>query len=176
MERGRATQSPGSVSGMKKRRHNPNLAKIHFNYTVEEVASQYGVYKGTVRAWIKAGLPVLDDKRPMLILGSDLAAFHKARRTKNKQKCKPGEMYCVKCHAPKVPDSNMVDYETVTEKIGNLVAICPTCYSTMNRRVSLAKLDQVRGKMDITMPQVLRHIVESNQPSVNSDLNRSMAT
>ncbi|SEL30624.1 helix-turn-helix domain-containing protein [Nitrosovibrio tenuis] len=161
---------------MQKRRHNPNLAKIHRNYTVEEVSSLYAVYKGTVRAWIKAGLPVLNDKRPMLILGSDLAAFHKARKTKNKQTCKPGEMYCVKCHAPKEPDGNMVDYETVTEKIGNLVAICPDCYSTMNRRVSLAKLDQVRGKMNITLPLPLQHIVESNRPSVNSDLNRSMAT
>jgi len=176
MERRRTAQSLGSVSGMKKRRHNPNLAKIHFNYTVEEVANLYGVFKGTVRAWIKAGLPVLNDKRPMLILGSDLAAFHQARRTKNKQKCKPGEMYCVKCHAPKVPDGNMVEYKPKTETLGNLVAICPDCYSIMNRCVSLAKLDQVRGKMDISMPLPLRHIAESNQPSVNSNLNRSMAT
>jgi hypothetical protein len=151
MERGRAAQSTGSVSMKQKRRHNPNLAKIHRRYTVEEAASVYDVAKGTVRAWIKAGLPVLDDKRPMLIPGSDLAAFHQARRTKNKQKCKPGEMYCVKCHAPKIPDGNMVDYEAVNEKIGNLVAICPTCYSTMNRCVSLAKLELVRGNMDITM-------------------------
>lgn len=161
---------------MKKRLHNPNLAKIHFNYTVEEAASLYKVYKGTVRSWIKAGLPVLSDKRPMLILGGDLAAFHKARRTKNKQKCKPGEMYCVKCHAPKVPDGNMVEYKPKTEMLGNLVAICPVCYSIMNRCVSLARLEQVRGEMDITMPLPQRHIVDSNDPSVNSDLSRSMAT
>jgi len=161
---------------MQKRRHNPNLAKTHRSYTVEETASLYGVFKGTVRAWINAGLPAINDKRPMLILGSDLAAFHKARRTKNKQKCKSGEIYCVRCHAPKVPDGNMVEYKIVTETLGNLVAICPTCYSIMNRRVNFAKLDQVCGQMDITMPQALRHIVESNQPSVNSDLNRSMAT
>lgn len=143
---------------------------------MEEIADLYGVFKGTVRNWIKAGLAVLNDKRPMLILGRDLVAFHQAKNSKNKLKCKPGEMYCVKCHAPKVPDGNMVDYEAVTEKIGNLVAICPTCYSTMNRRVSIAKLDQVLGKMDITLPLPLQHIVESNQPSGNSDLNRSMPT
>ena len=159
-----------------KRSHNPNLAKIHRNYTVDEVASLYSVFKGTVRNWIKAGLHVLDEKRPMLILGCDLAAFHKARQTKNKQKCKTGEMYCVKCRTPKVPDGNMVDYEAITEKMGNLVAICPDCYSTINRRVNFAKLDQVRGQMDISMTQALRHIVESNQPSVNSDLKRSMET
>ena len=142
---------------MKKRLYNPNLAKIHRNYTVDEVASLYVVFKGTVRNWIKAGLPVLNDKRPMLILGSDLAAFHQAKRTKNKQKCKPGEMYCVKCRAPKKPDGE-AEYQQKTATLGNLVGICPDCYTIMNRRVSLAKLGQVRGKMDITMPQALRHI------------------
>ena len=143
---------------MKKRLHNPNRAKMHRNYTVEEVASLYDVFKGTVRAWIKAGLPVLDDKRPMLILGSDLAAFHQARRTKNKQKCKPGEIYCVRCRAPKMPAGDMADYRIITEKIGNLEAICPDCDKIMNRRVSLSRLEQIRGNLDITMPQALQHI------------------
>ena len=129
---------------MKKRRHNPNLAKIHFNYTVEEVANLYGVFKGTVRAWIKAGLPVINDKRPMLILGRDLATFHQVMRTINKQKCKLGELYCFRCRTPKLPDGDMVEYQIVTEKIWNLVAICPDCYTIMNQRVNLAKLEQVR--------------------------------
>jgi hypothetical protein len=144
MERRRTAQSPGSVSGMKKRRYNSSLAKTHFNYTVEEVASLYGVFKGTVRAWIKDGLPVLDDKRPMLILGSDLAVFHQARRTISKKKCKPGELYCFRCRTPKMPDGDMVEYQIVTEKIWNLVAICPDCCTIMNQRVNLAKLEQVR--------------------------------
>ncbi len=155
---------------MKKRLHNPNIAKIHRNYTVEEVASLYDVFKGTVRAWIKTGLPTLNDKRPMLILGRDLVAFHQARRTKNKQKCKPGEIYCVRCRAPKKPAGDMADYQIITDKIGNLEAICPDCDKIMNRRVSLTKLEHVRGEMTITLPQALRHIIESNQPSVNSDL------
>jgi len=158
---------------MKKRLHNPNLAKIHRSYTVEEVATLYGVFKGTVRAWIKAGLPVLDDKRPMLILGSDLAAFHQAKRMKAKQKCQPGEMYCVRCRAPKSPALGMADYKPITATMGNLVAICPTCDAIMNRRTSIAKMEHVREILDITMPQALQHIVESNQPSVNSDLKRS---
>ena len=155
---------------MKKRLHNPNLAKIHRSYTVEEAADLFGVFKGTVRAWIKGGLPVLDDKRPMLIAGSDLVAFHQARRTKNKKKCEPGEIYCVRCRTPKAPAGNMAYYQIITEKLGNLEAICPDCDKIINRRVSLTNLDQVRGNLDITMPQALLHIVDSNQPSVNSDL------
>lgn len=149
---------------MKKRLHNPNRAKLHRNYTVEEAADLYGVFKGTVSNWIKAGLPVLNEKRPMLIVGSALAEFHQARRTKNKQKCKPGEIYCVRCRTPKAPAGNMADYRIVTEKIGNLEAICPTCDNIINRRVSLAQLELVRGKLDITLPQALQHKQGNNKP------------
>ena len=45
------------------------------------------------------------------------------------------------------------------------------CFWTAEyRRVSMAKLGQVQGKMDITFPQALRRVSESNQPTVNSDL------
>ncbi len=155
---------------MRKRHPNYRLVKIHRSYTVEEIANLFGVHKNTVRAWLEAGLPTCDDKRPMLILGHDLAAFLQARRARNKQTCRPGEIYCVRCHAPKFPAGDMADYQPVTAKFGNLTAICPDCNSIMNRRVSMAKLGQVRGKMDITFPQALQRLSESNQPTVNSDL------
>ena len=155
---------------MSKRHPNPRLAKIHRNYTVEEIAALFGVHRNTVREWVKRGLPTNDDRRPMLILGRDLVAFLQVRRAKNKRTCQPGEIYCVRCRAPKAPAADMADYQTVTETLGNLIAICPDCGSIMNRRVSLAKLEQIRGKIDITMPQALPHIDESARPSVNSDL------
>ncbi len=60
---------------MAKRRPNYRQVKIHRSYSVEEIASLFGTHKNTVRAWVKAGLPTSDGKRPMLILGVDLAAF-----------------------------------------------------------------------------------------------------
>jgi hypothetical protein len=156
---------------MKKKRHpNHRLVKIHRSYTVEEIANLFGIHKNTVRHWVKAGLTSIDDKRPMLILGHVLVAFLQARRVKNKQTCKPGELYCVRYRNPKSPAGDMAEYSPITEKFGNLIAICPDCNSIMNRRVSIADLGQVCGKMDITFPQAIRHIVESNKPTVNSDL------
>ena len=138
----------------KKKRHpNLNLAKIYYNYTVEEVAGLFGVYKGTVRNWVKMGLQAINDIRPMLIHGQDLRAFLQAQRVKNKRKCQLGEMYCFKCRAPKAPAIGMVDYEPKTATTGNLVGMCPDCDTIMNRRTSLAKLEQFRGQLDITMPQ-----------------------
>ena len=154
---------------MGKRHPNPRLAKIHRNYTVDEIAGLFDVHKNTVRQWLKQGLPTSDGRRPMLILGRDLAAFLSARRAKNKRACRPGEIYCVRCRAPRAPAGGMVDYTPSTATLGNLVAICSTCETMIYRRVSLAKLDQVRGDLDITMPKALQHIGESPQPSVNSD-------
>ena len=155
---------------MAKRSQNPRLAKIHRNYTVEEVASLYGNHKNTVREWIKQGLPILNEKRPMLILGSDLAGFLQKRRLQNKKTCQPGEIYCIRCHSPKVPAGNMAECQRVNETLGNLIGICPDCELIMNRRVNLAKIDVIKGKLDIMFPQALQHIDESIKPTVNSDL------
>lgn len=130
---------------MGKRHPNPRLVKIHRNYTVEEVTRLLGVHKNTVRTWIKQGLPTINDKRPMLVLGPDLSAFLQAKRAKNKRPCKPGEMYCVRCRAPKAPAGNMVEYKPQTESLGNLFGICPDCDAGMNRRVSLPKWSRFEG-------------------------------
>ena len=156
---------------MSKRHSNPRLAKIHRNYTVEEVAALFGVHKNSVRNWVKCGLPTNDDRRPMLILGRDLVAFLQVKRMKNKRPCQPGEIYCVRCRAAQKPAGDMADYEPVTATMGNLIGICPSCEAMMYRRVSLAQLVQVGADLDITMTQALPHINESPQPCVNSDLN-----
>ena len=154
---------------MGKRHPNPRLAKIHRSYTVDEVARLFDVHRNTVRQWVKHGLPTNDGRRPILILGRDLVAFLRARRAKNKQSCQPGEIYCVRCRAPRSPAGGMVDYEPVTRTLGTLIAMCSACETMIYRRVSLAKLEQVRGGLDVTMPKAPSHIGESAQPFVNSD-------
>lgn len=159
---------------MKKRNHNHRLIKIHRCYTVEGIADLFNIHKNTVRIWIKHGLPTIDDKRPMLIHGHDLAVFFQARRIKNKKKCKPGEMYCVRCHTTHVPAGNMVEYQSINEKLGNLVALCPCCHSIMNRRVSLANLVHAMEKMNITFPKAQGHIADRTHPTINSDLEKAI--
>jgi hypothetical protein len=153
-------------------KHHPNYRRVktHRSYTVEEAAAVLDVHKNTVFQWTKSGLSTCDNKRPKLILGRELIAFLQAARTKNKRTCRPGEIYCVRCRAPRFPAGDMADYEPITEKFGNLVAICPACGSIMNRRASMARLSLVQGKMNIAFPHALRRLIEITQPTVNSDL------
>ena len=156
------------------RHPNHRLAKIHRNYTVEEIARLFGVHRNTVREWVKRGLPTIDRKRPMLVLGRDLVAFVRARRLRNKRTCQPGEIYCVRCRVPQNPAGDMAEYQPGTATLGNLIGICPSCDSLMYRRVNLARLEQVRGRLDITMPQALSRLGETSIPTVNCDLERKV--
>ena len=146
---------------MTKRHQNPRLAKIHRSYRVDEIADLYRVHKNTVLNWIKQGLPVFDNKRPLMILGSDLNAFHAKLRAKNKHPCKLNEIYCMKCKTPKNPMPDMVELQSVNDKIGNLVAICPECETMMYRRISMAKIKQFSTAMGFTLPQAHLHIIDT---------------
>jgi hypothetical protein len=155
---------------MGKRHPNHRLVKIHRSYTVQEIAKLFGIHKNTVRRWVKDGLATIDDKRPMLILGHVLVEFLQVRRAKSKQPCMSGELYCVRCRSPKSPAGDMAEYSPITEKFGNLIAICPDCNALMNRRVSLAKIGQNRDKIDISFPDEVRQLIDSTKPTVNGDL------
>jgi hypothetical protein len=157
---------------MRKRRPNYRLVKIHRNYTVEEIARLFGAHKNTVRQWFKSGLKTLDRRRPLLVHGSELSAFLRDRKQNNKRPCQPGEFYCLRCRAPKQPDGDMADYLPITERLGNLEGICPDCGSMIYRRASLAKLDQIRGKLDITFREAPGQVSERQEPSLNSDISQ----
>jgi len=157
---------------MPKRHPNYRLVKIHRNYTVEDVANLFGVHKNTVRRWINGGLETLDQRRPLLVHGIELAAYLQARRVKNKRPCQSGEIYCVRCRAPKRPAGNLVDYLPITVSQGNLSGICPNCDAMIYRRASLAKLPEIQGNLDITFPEAERRISELDSSTVNGDFSQ----
>jgi excisionase family DNA binding protein len=136
------------------RRHDCRRVKIHRTYSVPEAAKLLGVHKNTVRQWIKRGLPVIEEKRPLLIHGSDLKNFLKAQQPK-KQPCQPGEIYCVRCRAPKRPAGDMVDFLHKGAGRGLLQGICPTCSTLIHRLVtprSCATLEEI-FKVTHRLPQ-----------------------
>lgn len=153
-----------------KRNFNPRLAKIHRSYTVEEVARLFTVHKQTVRNWINAGLPTLASKRPILIHGSDLREFHDARRKKQKQWCRPGELFCLKCRAPRRPAGAMLDYLPINLVSGNFRGICPTCDGFIHRRVGLAQIDVAKGDCTVEYPHGRQRLTDTTKPSLDCHL------
>jgi hypothetical protein len=127
------------------------------------------VHKNTVRAWRKAGLGPIDDRRPTLFLGNTLAAFLESRRTRNKRPLRPGQIYCVACRAPKEPALGMAEYVPLTPTSGNMRGLCPNCERLIHRRVSKAKLIAIAGQLEVTITEAQLRIRDANEPSVNSD-------
>ncbi len=151
---------------------NPNKAKIHRSYTVEEIAELFSVHKNTVRAWLKSGLPICDDRKPMLILGANLRAFLQEKNSKRKQKCQPWEMYCVRCRKPQTPLGRMADYVADNEVRGRLVALCPECEGGLNKYINLSAIEALDAKLDVALPRALNHLNKMNKPLLNSDFNK----
>ena len=144
---------------MTKRRPNARWLKKNRSYEIKELARKVGVHPNTVRRWIKDdGLPTIDDRRPILIKGEAAQAFFDERKQSRKCVLKPGEIYCVCCRKPKRPAEDMADYLALGSKHGNLQGICPDCGNLIYRSVSLAKLDTVRGDLEVAIPEALQRI------------------
>jgi len=151
------------------RRPNPRLVKIHRSYSVEDISRLFGIHKNTVRSWLKQGLIAIDDRRPTLVLGKELSRFVRERRQKAKQRCGPGRIFCIACRAPKVPAGNIADCIATSSSAGQLCGICPECDRVIYRRVNPAKIDVIRGDLEITITQASARIRERAIPSVNCD-------
>lgn len=161
---------------MKRRRIDPRLAKSHRNYTVEEAARLWGVHRQTVRAWLKAGLQPIEGGRPTVILGPELRRFLTSRRAARKRPTPPGMIYCLRCREPRPPDGGIADYKPCSAGAGDLIGICPVCETMLYRRVSLAKLEAVRGQLKVTVTQADTRISDCASPSLNHDSNSPGAT
>jgi hypothetical protein len=146
------------------RRLNPGRIKMHRSYSIEEAARTLGVHKNTVSNWLKNGLDPIDRQRPILIQGRILRAFLNERRKSQKSRCALGELYCLKCRAPKRPLDRKAVYIPLTSSGGNLQGRCPDCQAIICRRVSLARIDEFRGLLIITHKQVQSRINDRSIP------------
>jgi hypothetical protein len=131
------------------------------------------VHRNTVRAWIKSGLTVCGTLRPYLIRGGDLRSYLHGRRKQNKHPCKQWEFYCLTCRAPKTPAGKMADCRASKGGLGMLEGYCTDCDRMMYRCVNLAKLDQFRNHLDITLTMADSRITQRTHPILNGDFKQS---
>lgn len=126
------------------KRPNPRAIRAARTYTVEEAAIALNVSIGTVRSWVKAGLPLMASRRPYLILGDALRSFLKDRAAKGKVSLGPDQLYCLTCKAARTPMGLMVDCIPQTATTARLLGLCDVCGGTCNRMVSRSRIDEFR--------------------------------
>jgi hypothetical protein len=128
-----------------------------------------------VAASFRPAVPTTDAKRPLLIHGAELRAFFNARKP-IKQKCRPGEFYCLSCKAPKRPAFDMAQYTPSTPSRGLLSGFCPTCERPIYRAVSLATIEQKLGGLKVALPIAERRLNDISSPLSNVDFRKDART
>ena len=124
--------------------------KTKYSYTIDEAARTLNVHTNTVRHWARrGGLPLMDGTRPHLILGAALVDFLKSKRIALKRKCGPGEMYCLKCRAPRGADANKIEQCRMPPGRTRIVSCCSTCGTAMHRFVADRELSAVLLRMGV---------------------------
>lgn len=140
-------------------RLNPNHVKIHRSYTVIEVSETLEVHPKTVRNWIKAGLTVIDETRPLLIHGSDLKVFLKHRRKAHLHQCELTEMYCFKCKSAKQPSIEKLSFIAKPAGMAQMTGCCSECGNKMNKYVSWRDVNEIWTGLGGKLPIGEKHLV-----------------
>src|SRR5271170_8501833 len=135
-------------------------------YNVREAAKATGATPGTVRNWQKTGLQAIVGIYPAIFRGIDIIAFLGLRNRARKQPCGPGRLFCFRCKAPRRPAFNEVEFWPDGSKLGTLRGLCPDCTTTMNRRVSLAKLKGAAGDLKVSMRHADSRLSETTMPQL----------
>jgi hypothetical protein len=151
------------------RTYNPRRARAGLSYTVQDVAEIYGLHKNSVLQWIKDGLPIIDQRKPYLIHGGDLAEYLRMKRSGRKRSCKPNEFFCFKCRAPRPAWENVADIQIRDKKRLSISGLCAVCRTAVHRAGSVRKLAEYQEIFSI---QTLREprITDCSSPIVNSDM------
>jgi hypothetical protein len=161
---------------MSRRRANPNLIKIHRNYTARELADRLGVHKNTVRHWQRNGLAPIDGQRPHLFKGAAARTFLVARYAKRKRPCPAGTLYCFRCREPRQPVATCVEYLQMRPTSGNLRGICVDCGTLMHRRVRQEAIHSVLPGLLVQIREAPSRLSESSDRSLDCDPERRSAT
>ncbi len=124
------------------RRPNHRAIRTARTYEIDEAAKALGVSTGTVRNWVKAGLPIMKAQRPYLILGEALKDFLQDRTKGRKVTLGPTQLYCLSCKASRTPMGMLVDCLPQTATTARLIGLCEVCSGTCNRMVSRSKIGE----------------------------------
>lgn len=112
-------------------RFNPQIIHGHLSYQIREIMDVLDISQKTCLRWIAEGLPVVPgQKKPILIMGSDLKTFIRLKNSKKKVQLKRHEFYCLKCKA-----ARRAKHGTILKSGDTKKGECSVCSSKMTRKI-----------------------------------------
>lgn len=155
----------------KRRTYNTRLIKHNHTYRYHEIADLFGLHSNVIPRWIKNGLCRIDDKKPYLVHGSDLAAYLQSRQKSRKKRCAEDEAFCCKCRLPRRMWENIVDLEIKNQKTLVISGLCIACDTPMKKIGSISKMAIYEKIFKIQTLEGFS-ILDSDHPSVKCDLEK----
>ena len=140
----------------KKRRPDFRRIRPSKTYSLSEIAETLDRDIATVCRWVRDGLPTLGGQRPLIVLGSELKVWLRAKWSARKQPCQAGELFCCTCHKPKKPRPGSVRIVPNNEKTVSIKAECDVCGTRMTQIRSRAKIVEIEETFRTLMQQVQR--------------------
>ena len=128
-----------------KRNYNTRKIKGNWSYSIDELASLFGVHPATVRDWIKKGLPTIDKQRPFLMHGPATRQWLENRQKARSWPREYGKLPCFTCKSQrKIIFGSFQILSSNTRKI-KIQGQCVTCKRPIGRgdtKANEAKLIQ----------------------------------
>lgn len=159
----------------KKRKYNTNLIKETLNYSIYDIASLFVIHRTTVRQWLKEGLPMIDNHKPFIVLGTDLKEFLKKRQGNRKTKCNSNELYCCKCRVPRTSWENIVDLKILNARRLLIMGVCSLCDTRTNKLSSLKNLYEIKEIFDVQTIHN-QNLIGFDPSIVNTNINEELST
>jgi hypothetical protein len=119
--------------------------------------------------WTKAGLTPNAGGRPLLIRGSELHRFLKARQTDKRRKCGEAEFFCFKCREPREAYLGIADLVVESPTRLRVKAICAACGINVNKTQGTRNLPRLHTLFSV-QELTGAHLLERAALNVNSDL------
>ena len=153
------------------RRNTTNRIKSHRNYTVIDISDTLGVHPKTVRNWLKVGLPIADEKRPLLIRGADLKVYLNQKRKAVMFDCEGHEMCCFRCKQPMKPRLESVLFIAKPAGMAHMIGECEECGCRMNKYVSWRNVNHIWLELKGKLPIAEKHLILRGQSLLNCPFN-----
>lgn len=118
-------------------------------YSIAEFAEAIQRNPATVRSWIRQGMPVLDNLKPVLIEGEAAKDWLKLKWLSRKAPTRPGEARCFKCKKSRPFEKGTETLKRTKPKVLTISGNCAVCGGAMNmfasaKAVSLLEVQNER--------------------------------